>query len=235
MPRPNLRQVGDYRCPCVMLTFRTTSQLVFTGPGNKRVRETLLPILDPSKQQRLASDRPVQSWGGQIGAGTTSNLRRASQQEGPELQYATLAQSLAGGPVLKSLMVSQRCMYVTSMILQHCLYNTIAMGCVTPLHLTSVPLCCSLLVSKHPCLWIHYLRVWSRPTLACQMQGRLLPAEFTTKCFCWKTLQQLLPPSRNTKSITSGSLVSCSAARSDLPWAPDTSMSSCLDMRLLQI
>lgn len=52
-----------------------------------------------SKQQRHVSSR------GQSGAAATAGLGKASQQEPQELQYATLAQSIAEGPVLKSVMV----------------------------------------------------------------------------------------------------------------------------------
>lgn len=71
-------------------------------PGTNRVRETPLSPTDQGKQPRLQPARPGHSL-----VAAAADAGRASQQEACELQYATLAQSVANGPVLKSLMVSE--------------------------------------------------------------------------------------------------------------------------------
>lgn len=70
-------------------------------PGTNRVREAQQLPTDQGKQPRLQPARPVH---GVVAA--AADAGRASQQEACELQYATLAQSVANGPVLKSLVVS---------------------------------------------------------------------------------------------------------------------------------
>ncbi|KAL3139810.1 hypothetical protein ABBQ38_004111 [Trebouxia sp. C0009 RCD-2024] len=67
--------------------------------GTNRVRETPLSPTDQGKQPRLQPARPGHSL-----VAAAADAGRASQQEACELQYATLAQSVANGPVLKSLM-----------------------------------------------------------------------------------------------------------------------------------
>lgn len=67
--------------------------------GTKKGLDKPLPTSDLSKQQLHAYSK------GQTGGAAASGLGKASQQEAQELQYATLAQSIAEGPVLKSLMV----------------------------------------------------------------------------------------------------------------------------------
>lgn len=90
-----------------MVLKKTASAFAFKYPiaglalGTKRGRETPLPVANSSKQQPLV---PASRWQSSVAA--TANLARGSQQEGDELQYAILAQSLADGPVLKSLVVS---------------------------------------------------------------------------------------------------------------------------------
>ncbi|KAL3154298.1 hypothetical protein ABBQ32_013786 [Trebouxia sp. C0010 RCD-2024] len=66
--------------------------------GTNRVREAQQLPTDQGKQPRLQPARPVH---GVVAA--AADAGRASQQEACELQYATLAQSVANGPVLKSL------------------------------------------------------------------------------------------------------------------------------------
>ena len=68
--------------------------------GGKRGRKTPLLIADSIKQQRLV---PASGSRGSMAAIT--KLGRGSPQESHEQQYTTLAQSLADGPVLKSLVV----------------------------------------------------------------------------------------------------------------------------------
>lgn len=75
------------------------SSLAGLAVGTKRGLDKPLPTAELSKQQRHVSSK------GQSGAAATAGLGKASQQEPQELQYATLAQSVAEGPVLKSLMV----------------------------------------------------------------------------------------------------------------------------------
>lgn len=86
--------------------------------GIKRGRETPLPAADSSKQQPFVS---ASGWRSSVAS--TANLGRGSQQEAHEVQYATLAQSLADGPVLKSLMVSDLTTICSAVLLTKSTYQ----------------------------------------------------------------------------------------------------------------
>lgn len=96
----SLRQVIQLFCMVAYNSASTPSgSLAGLAIGTKRGLNKPLPTADLGRQPRHVFSK------GQTGTAPASGLGQASQQEAQELQYATLAQSVAEGPVLKSLVV----------------------------------------------------------------------------------------------------------------------------------
>lgn len=94
------------------------SSLAGLAVGTKIGLDKPLPTAELSKQQRHVSSK------GQSGAVAAFGLGKASEREAQDVQYATLAQSVAEGPVLKSLTVGALCFAVQFILIEKRRYGS---------------------------------------------------------------------------------------------------------------